>query len=105
MRRHQFESKPPPLSQKQRQLWRDLNEFIRLAGGFIVSQPDVSPIRFEAPLDSKLPETLRQAGHRVFDYGIHERLMPIIEVIGPNKTAQHVAPGTVGVWQLELPIS
>jgi hypothetical protein len=55
------------LNQKQRELWGRLNKYIMANGGWIVSQPDVSPIRFEAPLGSEFPE-LRQAGHRVIDY-------------------------------------
>ena len=66
--------KPKAISREQRNLWRKLNEYIRQEGGWTVSQPDSSPIRFEAALNSELPELLRQAGHRVIDYGRHERL-------------------------------
>jgi hypothetical protein len=104
----QHQPKPPPLSKAQREFWSRLNVFIREAGGWVVSQPDVSPIRFECHLDSELPETLRQAGHRVVDFGTHERLMPIVETMkqhGRNNTitVQQVGVGVVGVWQFDLP--
>jgi hypothetical protein len=97
--------KPKALDQKQREMWDRVNKYIMQEGGWIVSLPDTKTIRFESPIGSELPELLRQAGHRVFDYGTHERLMPITERIGRTKTVEHVAPGVVGVWQLELPVS
>jgi hypothetical protein len=104
-----FQPKQPPLSQKQRELWERLNKYIMANGGWIVSQPDISPIRFECPLDSDLPETLRQAGHQVVEYGTHERLMPITETLkehGLNTTVtrQHVAPIVVSVFEFRLPV-
>jgi hypothetical protein len=85
-----------------------LNEFIRQAGGWIVSQPDVSPIRFEAPMNSELPALLKQAGHNVRSIGTHKRLMPITEIVAEhgrsNKvTREQVGVGVAAVWQLELP--
>jgi hypothetical protein len=64
--------KPKGFSREQRALWDRLNKFIRQEGGGTVSQPEISPIRFEAPLDSNLPTLLREAGHRVIDYGTHD---------------------------------
>jgi len=93
------------LNQKQRAFWRDLNEFIRLAGGFIVSQPDISPIRFECQPDSTLPTLLREAGHRLLEMGSHQRLVPSVlyEQRGRHRIATtSVSPGIVSVWQLEL---
>ncbi|SDK14400.1 MULTISPECIES: hypothetical protein [Bradyrhizobium] len=103
-----FQPKQPPLSQRQRELWGRLNKCIMANGGWIVSQADVSPIRFEAPLNSELPELLRQAGHWVIDNGTHERLMPITETLkehGRNNTIkrQQVGVGIVNVWQFDLP--
>jgi hypothetical protein len=77
-------------------------------GGWTVSQPDCSPVRFEAPLDSNLPTLLREAEHRVIDYGTHERLMPITETRKEHGgrttvTSQQVGVGVVGVWQFDLP--
>jgi hypothetical protein len=85
-----------------------LNKFIMREGGRTVSMAEVSPIRFEAPLDSKLPTLLRGAGHRVIDYGTHERLMPLTETRKLNDTnttvtTQQVGVGVVGVWQFDLP--
>jgi hypothetical protein len=98
--------KPKAISREQRNLWRKLNEYIRQEGGWTVSQPDCSPIRFESALDSELPELLRQAGHRVIDYGRHERLLPTVvtETRGSTKISrQQVGVGIVGVWQFDLP--
>jgi hypothetical protein len=77
-------------------------------GGRTVSMAELSPIRFEASLDSKLPTPLRGAGHRVIDYGTHERLIPITETRKLNATnttvaTQHVGVGVANVWQFELP--
>jgi hypothetical protein len=105
MRRPSMEPRQPPVDRK---LWRRMNEFITEAGGWVVSLPDTKSVRFECPLGSELPELLRQAGHRVFDYGTHERLMPstISERRGLRTIiTQVVAPGTVAVWQLDLPSS
>jgi len=103
-----FRPKPAALSRERRQLWQRLNKFIRQEGGWTVSQPEISPIRFEAPLDSNLPALLREAGHRVIDYGTHERLMPLTETRkehGGNTTvtSQQVGVGVVRVWQFDLP--
>jgi hypothetical protein len=70
-------------------------------GGWIVSQPDTSPIRLECPLDSTLPELLRQAGQNVRSLGTHERLLPVTEKIqghGRNNKAkrQQVCAGMAG---------
>jgi hypothetical protein len=95
-------------SREQRALWQRLNKYIMQEGAWIVSQPEISPIRFEAPLDSNLPALLREAGHRVIDYGTHERLMPLTETRKLNDTnttvtTQQVGVGIVGVWQFDLP--
>jgi hypothetical protein len=82
------------LSQLQRDLWQKLNAYVFEEGGWITSRPDSSPIRVECPIDSVLPQLLRDAGYEVASIGTAERLMP---------TGQHVAPGVVEVWQLELP--
>jgi hypothetical protein len=100
--------KPKGFSREQRALWDRLNKFIRQEGGWTVSQPEISPIRFECPLDSNLPTLLREAGHRVIDYGTHERLMPLTETRKLNDTnttvtTQQVGVGVVGVWQFDLP--
>jgi len=103
MMRPQFETKSPQLNPRLRQLWSDLNTCIRESGAWIVSQPDINPLRFEAPLDSTLPESLRQAGHQVRAIGTHERLMPSVMVErGGNKTftSQSVGVGVVNVFEL-----
>ena len=77
-------------------------------GDWTISQPDVSPIRFECPMGSELPALLKEAGHHVIAFGTHERLMPITETMvehgRTNKIdRQQVGVGTVGVWQFNLP--
>jgi hypothetical protein len=103
-----FTPKQSPLSVAQRKLWQRLNDYIRQEGGWTVSEPNVSPIRFECPLDSQLPSLLIEAGHRVISYGRHERLTPVSETrkqSGGNTvvTTQQVGFGVAGVWQFDLP--
>src|SRR5258708_11650385 len=88
-----------------RQLWQDLNSFIRQEGGWLITQPDINPVRFECQPDSNLPTLLREAGHRLFEMGSHERLVPSVlyEQRGNRRIATtSVSPGIVSVWQLEL---
>ena len=64
--------------------------------------------RAEYPLDSNLPEPLRQAEHHVIPLGTHERLMPIGETLtehGGTNRIQHeqVAPATVAAFEFKLP--
>jgi hypothetical protein len=83
-----------------------LNKYIMANGGWIVSEPDTSTIRFECSMDSALPELLRQAGHNVRNFGRHERLLPsiITERRGTKTvTSQVVAPGVVAVYEFGLP--
>jgi hypothetical protein len=59
-------------------------------------------------LDSNPPSLLKEAGHRVIEYGTHERLMPLTETRKLNDTnttvtSQQVGVGVVGVWQFDLP--
>jgi hypothetical protein len=101
-----FQPKPAVLSREQRQIWRRLCEYIHQERGFVVSQPDCSPIRFEVALDSELPQLLTEAGHKVRSIGTHERLTPsvVTETRGTAKvTRTIVGPGVVGVWLFELP--
>jgi hypothetical protein len=103
-----FPTKPPATSRQQRVIWQKLNDYIRQDGGWTVSQPDVSPIRFECQMDSELPNQLREAGHTVRSLGTHERLVPLTETRKLNDTnttvtTQQVGVGTVGVWQFDLP--
>jgi hypothetical protein len=86
-------------------LWQDLNTFVRQEGGWLVTQPDINPVRFECQPDSNLPTLLHEAGHRLIELGTHERLMPsaIYEQRGRHRVATtSVSPGVVSVWQLEI---
>jgi hypothetical protein len=103
-----FPTKSPPLSAAQQKLWKRLNQYIREAGGWIVSQPDTSPIRFEAPLNSELPDLLQEAGHNIRFMGTHERLLPQTETLREHGrsntiTRQQVGVGVANVWSLDLP--
>jgi hypothetical protein len=76
-------------------------------GGWIVSQPDTSPVRLECPMDSQLPELLRGLGYNLQSGGIGERLMPFAETLKEHGrtntiTRQQVGVGIVGLWQLDL---
>jgi hypothetical protein len=109
MRRPQFETKPPALNQKQQQQWQELNSTISKNGGAVISMPGNACIKFVCELLSELPERLRSCGYAVIPCGTDQRLWPVTETIevenGRTITRQHVAPGVVGVWQLELPVS
>jgi hypothetical protein len=103
-----FQPKPAVLSREQRNLWRNLSEYIRQEGGWTVSQPDCTPIRFEVAPDSELPQLLTEAGHRVRSIGTHERLIPQTITLKEHGRAntikrQEVGIGTVAVYQFELP--
>jgi hypothetical protein len=80
--------KAPPITRVQRQLWADLNDEIRECGAWVVSQPDVFPLRFECEMDSPLPD--------VHHLGSHQRLMVKNEQLKDRSdrtvSRQHVAP-------------
>ena len=106
----QHRPKEPLVTKAQRDLWEDLNTTIRKNGGWVVSQPDLFPLRFECEVDSQLPDALRQCGHTVRHLGSHERLLPVVETVhehgSPRKIARHhVAPGVVAVYEIRLPFS
>jgi hypothetical protein len=93
------------LDKKLREMRERMNKFIMQEGGWIVSLPDTRTIRFECPPGSRLPELLRQAGHRVIDYGTHERLMPITERIGEPKRSSTSPPALSEYGSLNYPVS
>lgn len=99
-------SKEPPITRVQRQLWADLNDEIRKCGAWVVSQPDVFPVRFECEMGSPLPALLEEVGHSVRHLGIHERLMVKNEQLKDHSdrtvSRQHVAPGVAAVYELSL---
>ena len=103
-------AKPKTLDQKQRKLWQALNSFISEHGGWMVSQPDTEPLRFECRSESELPESLRDLGYDVVSAGTGERLLPVIhETIRQDGgvtriTVQHVAPIVVSVFEIRLPV-
>src|SRR5260221_6026672 len=96
-----------PISKATRDLWAELNTTIRECAGAVVSQPDVSPMRFECEQGSDLPWHLSRCGYEVRSVGTNERLWPVVEVIkaegGRTITRTHVAPAVVAVFELDLP--
>jgi hypothetical protein len=89
--------------EKERKFWTFLNEYITDNEGFITSQPNTTPIRFECWPDSILPKLLNSMGFDVFNAGLAERLMPISETrkINANTsvTTQQMGPATLAVYQ------
>jgi hypothetical protein len=51
------------ITEKQRDLWDRLNEFVTERGAAIVSVKHANPVRLEVPLDSELPAKLRELGY------------------------------------------
>jgi hypothetical protein len=51
------------ISQKQRDLWTALNQFVTEHGGFVTSVQFAQPIRIEVPIGSALPAKLAAAGY------------------------------------------
>jgi hypothetical protein len=98
--------KAPPITRVQRQLWADLNDEIREWGAWVVSQPDVFPLRFECEMDSPPPATLQDLGHSVHHLGSHQRLMVKNEQLKDHSdrtvSRQRVAPGLAAVYDLSL---
>jgi hypothetical protein len=88
-------AKASPISKRQRALWEALNSFIQRNGGWVTSQPDCSPIRFECPINYPLPTLLEGMGYTLAESGTAERLLPI--------DGGQIGPTTVAVWVFDLP--
>jgi hypothetical protein len=54
---------PNQITERQRDLWNALNQFVTERGGAIVSPMFASPLRIETALDSELPDKLRELGY------------------------------------------
>jgi hypothetical protein len=73
---------PEKINERRKALWLSLNEFITQNGGWIVSVPSVTPIRFECRVDNlELLVELRKLGYAVHHAGTAERLLPIVETM------------------------
>jgi hypothetical protein len=51
------------ITEKQRDLWDALNQYVTERGAMIVSVKHANPVRLEVPLDSELPAKLRELGY------------------------------------------
>jgi hypothetical protein len=51
------------VSERRKELWHGINNFVSERNGAIVSPMYVSPLRIEVEPDSKLPERLRELGY------------------------------------------
>jgi hypothetical protein len=100
-------NKPKGFGEKERKFWTFLSDYISDNQGFVVSQPNTTPIRFECWPDSILPKLLNSMGFNVFNAGFAERLMPISETrkINANTsvTKQQIGPATMAVYQFSPP--
>lgn len=97
--------KPKPLDKKDRDLWEDINVTIRECGGRTTTKPNEYPIQFECDPQSRLPNVLGMT-YEIVGVGIEEKLWPFTEIIGSGtqkRTATHVRPMPVAVWELRLP--
>jgi ABC-type taurine transport system substrate-binding protein len=96
------------VGQRQKILWDALASYVRRHNGWVVSQPDVSPIRFECAPTATLPEILRQQGYEVREAGTAERLLPVTEMVAQSATRtvarQHVEPTMIAVFELDMPV-
>jgi hypothetical protein len=83
-------------------VYKELLAFITAGKGWVVSEPGVTPLRFEA-VDSSLADQLRDAGHRVSHIGIGERLTGFA---GFQKTRDRILrySGPVKTLVFEIPL-
>jgi hypothetical protein len=100
--------KPKGFSEREREFWGALNDYIRENEGFSVSEPHAPFIRFECRPESDLPDLLRAKGYSVNSAGTNERLMPVTELVREHGSIrkvvrQHVAPTTVAAFEFGLP--
>ena len=83
-------TKYKPVSEKQRQLWQALYDYITQQGGWTVSVPGLKRLRFEIPPGSALPSKLsfydpRHIGTRIrLTPGAHFTPVDIVEITLPG---------------------
>jgi hypothetical protein len=104
--------RPPPepserqkdlASERRKQLWAAVQEFITKHGGWIVSLPNGTPIRFECRADNlELPVELRRLGYAVRNAGNVERLLPIVETMSQHGRQEKIQREQVGLIPVEI---
>jgi hypothetical protein len=92
-----------------RKLWERIDADISKHGGWVTSVAYMFPVRFECAPDLALPKYLRGQGYLVSSAGTAERFLPQTELVKINAMTsvkrQHLAPGTVEIWELQPGIS
>jgi hypothetical protein len=99
---------PAKFTEKQREFWNAINDYIRENEGFTVSESHTVNIIFQCRPDSDLPEWLKAKGYKPNSAGTTERLMPVTELVREHGSTrkiirQHIQPTEVSVYQFELP--
>ena len=96
-------------SDKQRMVWDAFSNHIRKHNGWVVSERDKSPMRFECTASSKLPDILEDLGYQLRSCGTSQRVgVPVIEEVrehGSKKTKQvtHTGLAMVSIYEFDLP--
>jgi hypothetical protein len=68
-----------PVSERQQQLWGKLHSVVKNNGGWIVSPPDATPIEFQCPMASSLPDMLTGYGYKLWSQGTTGKFLPFSE--------------------------
>jgi chaperone required for assembly of F1-ATPase len=100
--------KPKAFSERQREFWNQLRDWVHQNEGWIVSEPHTPLIRFECRAESELPQLLRAKGYDLNSAGTNERLMPVTELVREHGCIRrvardHIAPQMVSVFEFKLP--
>jgi hypothetical protein len=93
------------ISERQRNLWTALNEFVTERGGAITSMLYANPVRLEVPLDSELPAKLRELGYDPVYCSEETRIGPPVSTQRGRWTNLNSAYSfrQVAVYELRLP--
>jgi hypothetical protein len=103
---------PPtrPISDKQKELWANLNAYCIERGGALTTRASMFPARLEVFRESLLPARLRELGWIVIDKGQETRLGPQIlthDSKGREKAKPECGPGynfrVMDVYDIALP--
>ncbi len=95
------------ISQRQRDLWDALNQYVTERGAAIVSVKYANPVRLEISLDSPLADKLRDLGHDVIYKSEETRIGAPISEPGrwgrPRNLNNGYSFRSVAVYELRLP--
>jgi hypothetical protein len=97
---------PNQITERHRDLWGAINQFVTEHGGFVTSLQFASPIRIEVPMGSALPAKLAEAG---YDLVFREQTTRIgaAAVEHDRRGRPRMTSGysfhTVDVYELKLP--